>query len=581
MQKVNGLPKKGKDFPKKLLIVGGVAGGATAAAHARRLSEDAEIVVFERGPYVSFANCGLPYYVGGEIRDREDLLLQTPESLKTRFNLDVRIRSEVVAIDPQKKEIEIHDLNSNNTYSLQYDDLILSTGAAPVKPPIPGIEREGHFSVRGIPDVESMTSWIEKTQARRAVVVGGGFIGLEMVEQLHRRGIEVAVVEALPQVMAPFDEEMAGWLHHELGAHDVKLHLSDAVDRFDAPMENEKAAASVVVLKSGIRLSADLVVLALGVRPEITLAQAAKLEIGKYGGIRVNDRLQTSEPNIWAIGDAIEVRDCVTGNWTWVPLAGPANRQGRIVAENALGGDLKYPGTLGTAIVRVFDLAAACTGASEKQLLKAGVLYDVVHLHPASHAGYYPGGHRLAMKILFSPKEGKLLGAQIIGNEGVDKRIDVLATALKAGMTVHDLEDLELAYAPPFGSAKDPVNLAGMVAQHIIQGEVQNVQWHEHSEPNQGKTTFLDVRDLEERENIGFIPGSIHIPLPELRVRSDDLPKDKEIVVYCQTGQRSYFASRILVQKGFQVRNLSGGYRTWQIAKNGGRASTRRLNSEK
>ena len=572
---------KGKNNPqKKLLIVGGVAGGATAAAHARRLSEDAEIIVFERGPCVSFANCGLPYYVGGEIRDREDLLLQTPESLKARFNLDVRIRSEVVAIDPKKKEIEIHDLNANNTYSLQYDDLILSTGAAPVKSPIPGIEREGHFSVRGIPDVESMTAWIEKTQARRAVVVGGGFIGLEMVEQLHRRGIEVAVVEALPQVMAPFDEEMAGWLHHELGAHDVKLHLSDAVDRFDAPMENEKASASVVVLKSGTRLSADLVVLALGVRPEITLAQAAKLEIGKHGGIRVDEQLQTSEPNIWAIGDAIEVRDCVTGNWTWVPLAGPANRQGRIVAENVLGADLKYPGTLGTAIVRLFGLVAACTGASEKQLLKAGILYDVVHLHPASHAGYYPGGHRLAMKILFSPKEGKLLGAQIIGNEGVDKRIDVLATALKAGMTVHDLEDLELAYAPPFGSAKDPVNLAGMVAQHIIQGEVQNVQWHEHPEPDLSKVTFLDVRDLEERESIGFIPGSIHIPLTELRARSDNLPKDKEIVVYCQTGQRSYFASRILVQKGFQVRNLSGGYRTWQIARDARKTSAGSLDSE-
>lgn len=547
--------------------MGGVAGGATAAAHARRLSEDAEIIVFERGPYVSFANCGLPYYVGGEIRDRQDLLLQTPESLRARFNLDVRIRSEVTAIDPQKRQIEILDLDSKKTYQQPYDDLILSTGAVPVKPPIPGIESEGHFSVRGIPDVERITTWIDKTQARRAVVAGGGFIGLEMVEQLHGRGLDVSVVEALPQVMASFDEEMSAWLHQELASHNVNLHLSDAVDRFDASSENEQAAASVVVLKSGVRLPADLVILALGVRPETTLAKAAGLDTGEHGGICVNEQLQTSEPYIWAIGDAIEVRDCVTGNRTWVPLAGPANRQGRIVAENVLGGSLKYPCTLGTAIVRLFDLAAASTGSNEKQLLKAGASYDVVHLHPASHAGYYPGAHRLAMKILFNPDDGKLLGAQIIGREGVDKRIDVLATALKAGMAVHELEDLELAYAPPFGSAKDPVNLAGMVAQHVIQGEVRNAQWHENPKPNPGTTTYLDVRENEERENGGFIPGSIHIPLAELRARSSELSKDGEIIVYCQTGQRSYFASRILIQKGFEVRNLSGGYRTWKTAR--------------
>jgi rhodanese-related sulfurtransferase len=299
----------------------------------------------------------------------------------------------------------------------------------------------------------------------------------------------------------------------------------------------------------------------------ITLAQAAGLDIGERGGIRVNEQLQTSNPNIWAIGDAIEVRDCVTGNWTWVPLAGPANRQGRIVSENVLGASLKYPCTLGTAIVRLFDLTAACTGANEKQLLKTGISHEVVHLHPASHAGYYPGGHRMAMKILFNPDDGKLLGVQIIGSEGVGKRIDVLATALKAGMIVHELEDLELAYAPPFGSAKDPINLAGMVAQHIIQGEVRNAQWHENSKPNPDNTIFLDVRDTEERKEDGFIPSSVHIPLAELRTRSSDLPKDNEIIVYCQTGQRSYFASRFLVQKGFQVRNLSGGYRTWEMAK--------------
>jgi NADPH-dependent 2,4-dienoyl-CoA reductase/sulfur reductase-like enzyme/rhodanese-related sulfurtransferase len=567
--------KTSKGSPKRLLIIGGVAGGATAAAHARRLSEYAEIIVFERGPYVSFANCGLPYYVGGEIHDRQDLLLQTPENLKARFNLDVRIRSEVTAIDREKHQVEILDLDSNKTYQLPYDDLILSTGTVPIKPPIPGIEREGHFSVRGIPDVERITNWIEKTQARRAVVVGGGFIGLEMVEQLHQRGLEVAIVEALPQVMAPFDEEMAEWLHQELGSHNVNLHLSDPVDRFDAPRESEKATASVVVLKSGVRLPADLVILALGVRPEITLAKAARLDIGERGGIRVNEQLQTSDPNIWAIGDAIEVRDCVTGNWTWVPLAGPANRQGRIVAENVLGTPLKYPCTLGTAIVRLFDLTAACTGASEKQLLKTGISHEVVHLHPASHAEYYPGAHRMAMKILFNPDGGKLLGAQIIGSEGVDKRIDVLATAIKAGMSVHELEELELAYAPPFGSAKDPINLAGMVAQHITQGEMRNAQWHENLQSNSDNMIFLDVRDTEEREKNGFIPGSVHIPLAELRTRLSDLPKDNEIIVYCETGQRSYFASRFLMQKGFQVRNLSGGYRTWKIAREA-RENTRR-----
>ncbi len=559
------MPRETKSSSKKLLIVGGVAGGATAAAHARRLSEDAEIIVFERGSYVSFANCGLPYFVGGEIPDRQDLLLQTPESLKARFNLDVRIRSEVIAIDPQKRQVDIRDLSSNKTYSCGYDDLILSTGAAPVKPPIPGIDQEGHFSVRGIPDVERMTAWIEKTRAQRAVVIGGGFIGLEMVEQLHQRGLEITVVEALSQVMASFDVEMAAWLHQELASHDVNLHLSDAVDRFDAPTENENAAASVVVLKSGVRLPADLIILALGVRPEITLAKAAKLEIGERGGIRVDERLRTSDSHIWAIGDAVEVRDNVTGGWTWIPLAGPANRQGRIVAENVLGAALIYSGTLGTAIVRLFGLTAACTGANEKQLEKIDVEYDVVHLHPASHAGYYPGAHQIAMKILFRSDSGKLLGAQIIGNEGVDKRIDVLATALKAGMTVHDIEELELAYAPPFGSAKDPVNLAGMVAQHIIRGEVQNAQWHAPPDPE--KTVVLDVREPEEREESGFIPGSVNIPLAELRQRSSDLPRDKEIIVYCQTGQRSYFASRFLIQKGFQVKNLSGGYRTWRIAK--------------
>lgn len=548
---------------KRILIVGGVAGGATAAAHARRLSEDAEIIIFERGPYVSFANCGLPYYVGGEIPDKDDLLVQTPEGLRSRFNLDVRVMSEVVELVPSKKQIKICDLNSNQEYWEPYDDLVISTGASPLKPPIPGIDREGIFSVRGIPDVDAILNWINENEVSSVVVVGGGFIGLEMVEQLHRRGLTVTLVEGLPQVMAPLDLEMAAWLHQELDSRDVVMHLNDPVAKFDEP--NMKGA--VVELKSGTRIPADMVILGIGVRPESELIKNAGLETGDRGGIRVNDNLQTSDPDIWALGDAIEVRDFVTGEWTLVPLAGPANRQGRIVAENIFGGSMKYSGTCGTAILRCFDMVAACTGANEKTLKKYKINYEVVHLHPASHANYYPGAQRIAMKILFDPGNGRLLGAQALGKDGVDKRIDVLATALKSGLTIHDLEDLELAYAPPFGAAKDPVNLAGMVAQHVIQNEIKNTQWHEVATLDSQETILLDVRDDDEREE-GFIPGSCHIPLSELRQRLEELPKDREIIVYCQTGQRSYFACRQLLLNGFKARNLTGAYRTWKIAQN-------------
>jgi NADPH-dependent 2,4-dienoyl-CoA reductase/sulfur reductase-like enzyme/rhodanese-related sulfurtransferase len=550
----------------KILIVGGVAGGATAAAHARRLSEEAEIIIFERGPYVSFANCGLPYYVGGEIIDKEDLLVQTPENLHSRFNLDVRVRSEVTAIDPIGRKIEIRGVNSNKKYWESYDELILSTGAKPLKPPIPGIDRPGHFTVRGIPDVEAINDWIVTHKAHRAVVVGGGFIGLEMVEQLQKRGLQVSVVEALDQVMTPLDPEMAGWLHKELQEHDVTLYLDDPVFKFNSSkIENP---TSLVELKSGTVLPADIVILGLGVRPDTELAKNAGLKIGKRGGIYVDEFLRTSDPNIWAIGDAIEVRDFITKEQVLIPLAGPANRQGRIVAENVFFGDsIKYPGTCGTSILRLFDLAVACTGANEKTLCCLNLPYDKVYLHPPAHATYYPGANKLAMKILFHPKNGKLLGAQIIGEEGVDKRIDVLATALKAGLTVHDLEDLELAYAPPFGTAKDPVNLAGMVAQHVVHHDIENAQWDEVEDLAPENSILLDVRDEDEREQ-GFIPDSKHISLPELRSRYGELPKDKEIIVYCQTGQRSYFACRFLIQKGFNAKNLSGAFRTWKIAKN-------------
>lgn len=555
--------------PRRLVIVGGVAGGASAAARARRLSEDAGIVVFERGPHVSFANCGLPYFVGGEIVEQDDLLLQTPASLRARFNLDVRVRTEVEGIDRARQIVHVRELPTDRQYEQPYDALVLSTGASPIKPPIPGLDRPGHFHVRNIPDVEKIMAWIKDCHACRAVVVGGGYIGLEMAEQLTRRGLAVTLVEALPQVMAPLDPEMAAWLHQELRASGVALHLGDPVAAFESPQAGEQARASVVVLKSGKRLAADTVVLGLGVRPEVGLARSAGLELGSLGGIRVNKELQTSDPRIWAVGDAVEVRDAVTGAWSIIPLAGPANRQGRIAADNIFGRASRYEGTWGTAILRLFDLTAGCTGASEKALRRAGIPYQALHLHPGSHAGYYPGASPIAMKVLFAPDTGRLLGAQAVGRDGVDKRIDVLATALQGGMTVDELVDLELAYAPPYGSAKDPVNLAGMAAQNARRGDMEIAQWSELASLDPATAVLLDVRNPDERAG-GHIPGSRHIPLNELRSRLDELPKDREIIVHCQSGQRSYFACRILSQRGFRARNLTGSYRTWQMAQNGG-----------
>ncbi len=550
---------------RRVVIVGGVAGGASAAARARRLCEQCEIIVFERGPHVSFANCGLPYFVGGEIVEQDSLLLQTPGSLKSRFNLDVRVNTEVVGIDRERQIVRVRSLPDGIESEESYDDLILSTGASPLRPPIPGIERPGHFTVRNIPDVERILSWIQDCNGCRAVVVGGGYIGLEMAEQLRHRGLNLTVVEAMPQVMMPLDPEMAAWLHAELKANGVDLHLGDGVAGFEEPKPGESARASVVVLRSGRRIEADTVVLGLGVRPETSLARNAGLELGSLGGIRVNEHMQTSDPRIYAVGDAVEVRDCVTGAWGIVPLAGPANRQGRIAAENIFGRPTQYAGTWGTAILRLFQLSAGCTGASEKSLRKANLPFQALHLHPGSHAGYYPGAEPIAMKILFAPDTGKLLGAQAVGHEGVDKRIDVFATALKAGMTVDDLAELELAYAPPFGSAKDPVNMAGMAAQNVLHGDVKLAQWNEVASLDPLRSVVLDVRRPDERAR-GFIPGSIHIPLDEIRTRMAELPRDKEIVVSCQSGQRSYFASRILTQHGFRVRNLTGSYRTWKTA---------------
>jgi NADPH-dependent 2,4-dienoyl-CoA reductase/sulfur reductase-like enzyme/rhodanese-related sulfurtransferase len=551
--------------PRRLVIVGGVAGGASAAARARRLCEHCDIIVFERGPHVSFANCGLPYFVGGEIVEQDSLLLQTPETLRARFNLDVRVHTEVVAIDRTAQIVKVRELSTQREYDQPYDALVLSTGASPLKPPIPGIDRPGHFTVRNIPDVERIRKWIKDCHACRAVIVGGGYIGLEMAEQMHRQGLGMTVIEAMPQVMAPLDPEMAAWLHAELKSHNVNLHLGDPVAAFEAPIPGESARASVVVLRSGRRIPADTVVLGLGVRPETVLAKSAGLDLGTRGGIRVNEQLQTSDPKIWAVGDAVEVRDRVTSAWGIIPLAGPANRQGRIAADNIFGRSASYEGTWGTAILRLFDLTAGCTGANEKTLRQANIPFQSLHLHPGSHAGYYPGAEPIAIKILFAPDTGRLLGAQAVGREGVDKRIDVLATALQGRMTVDDLAELELAYAPPFGSAKDPVNLAGMAAQNVMASDVQLAQWHEIAALDPARTVLLDVRQPDER-GTGAIPGSIHIPLDDLRARMNELPRDREIIVHCHSGQRSYFACRILTQHGFQARNLTGSWRTWKTA---------------
>lgn len=556
---------------KRLLIVGGVAGGMSAAARARRLDENARIIVFERGPSVSYANCGLPYFLGGEITTRDKLLVQTPERLQSALNLDVRIRSDVVAIHRDRKEIAVRDFDKGREYAEPYDALVLSTGAAPLLPRIAGVERPGHFALRTLEDMDAIAGWIRDRHARQAVVAGGGFIGLEVAEQLHRRGLIVTLVERDPQVLRALDPEMAAHLHLELRKNGVALHLKAGLARLDEPGPNDRAGASIVVLADRTRLPADVVVLGLGVRPETKLAREAGLEIGPTGGVKVDEHLRTSDPAIYAVGDAIEVVHAVTGKPAVIPLGGPANRQGRTAADNIFGLPTRYPGTLGTAIVRVFGLTAAATGANESQLKDAGLPYQAVHLHPNSHAGYYPGARPLALKLLFAPDTGKVLGAQAVGQKGVDKRIDVLATAIRAGMTVDDVADLELAYAPPFGSAKDPVNLAGMAAQNIRSGRVGSAHWNEIAALDPDLVIILDVRDASERE-AGAIPRSIHIPLKELRARLGELPRDKEIIAHCASGQRSYNACRILAQNGFRCRNLSGSYKTWKTAMDGAAA---------
>ncbi|KPK44878.1 MAG: CoA-disulfide reductase [Phycisphaerae bacterium SG8_4] len=539
---------------KRILIVGGVAGGATAAARLRRLDETAEIIMFERGDHISFANCGLPYHIGGIIESRDDLLLQTPESFKRRFNVEVRVRNEVTEIDPAMKQLEIKDLSTGRYYTEAYDKLILSPGAAPTRPPIPGIDLDGIFTLRSVRDTDRINDYIVKRKPKRALIVGAGYIGLEMAENLRRRGMLVAVVEMADQVLPVMDREMASFIQLQLQKQNIALWLGDTVADF-----RQLDSKLVVGLNSAAQLNCEMVVLATGVRPEVELAKQTALEIGTTGGIKVNEKLQTSDPDIYAIGDAIEVKDFNLGNPTLIPLAGPANKQGRMVADNICGGNRQYNGTQGTAVIQVFDLTVAMTGASEKTLAETNIEYEKVYLHPANHVGYYPGAEQMHIKLLFTKPQGKILGAQIVGSKGVDKRIDIFAVAIRAGLTVFDLQQLELAYAPPYGSGKDAVNMAGFVASNILEQNVDVVHWNQLGDGD----FILDVRTAAEF-NRAHVPLSVNIPVDELRNRLDELPKDVSINAYCGVGIRSYIACRILTQNGFVVRNISGGFITYR-----------------
>lgn len=543
------------------LIIGGVAGGATVAARLRRMDEKANIILFERGKYVSYANCGLPYYIGDTINNREKLFVQTAKGFTDRFRIDIRTEQEVTAIRPDKKEVEIKNLSTGETYTETYDKLVLSPGAEPLRPGIEGIGSKKIFTLRNVPDTDTIKNYVNTENPKRAIVVGGGFIGLEMAENLHDLGIQVDVVEMANQVMAPLDFSMAAIVHRQLTDKGVGLHLEDGVSRFE-----EKDGGVTVHLRSGKQIATDMVLLSIGVRPETKLAKDAGLAIGERGGITVNDYMQTSDADIYALGDAVEVRHLVTGQPALIPLAGPANKQGRIVADNIVFGNKeKYPGSIGTSIAKVFDLTVATAGANAKLLQRNNIPYISSYTHGASHAGYYPGAVPLSIKILFAPENGKLLGAQIVGFNGVDKRIEMLAQVIQRGGTVHDLTELEHAYAPPYSSAKDPVNMAGFVAENILNKKSRIIQWRELAELL-ADTIRIDVRTHDEYK-LGTIPGFINIPVDELREHLDELPKEKPIVVTCAVGLRGYLAYRILVQNGFKhVRNLSGGYKTWSVA---------------
>lgn len=557
-------PNRESAAPRRVLVVGGVAGGASCAARLRRLDESLEIVVFDRGPYVSFANCGLPYHVGNVIPDERRLLVASQGLFRERFNIEVHTETEVTAVDRQARTITVHDRRTDVTRTERYDVLVLAPGAAPIRPPLPGIDLPGVFAVRDIPDSRRIRAWIADHEAHSAVVVGGGFIGLEMVENLIARGLRVTILEKLPQVMPPLDPEMAVELMRHLRSRDVQLQLGDGLERIEALA----SGGLTVVAESGMRFPTDLVILAIGVRPETTLAVQAGLELGARGGIAVDGAMRTSDPHIWAVGDAVEIEDVITGQETVLPLAGPANRQGRIAAESIAGRTPHFRGVQATAVVGVLGMTVASTGASEKGLRRAGVTnFERIYLHPGHHAAYYPGARPIHLKLVFSVPDGRILGAQALGLEGVEKRIDVIATAIQFGGTVHDLAEVELCYAPQFGAAKDPVNVAGMIAANVLNGDMPLADWQELERT---AALVLDVREPTEFD-AGHIPGAVNIPLSQLRLRYEDLPQDREIWTSCGVGQRAYYATRFLLQHGYRARNLSGGYTTYQTLVAGGR----------
>lgn len=564
----------------KIVIIGGVAGGASAAARARRLSEDAQIIMFERGPFVSFANCGLPYHIGGDIKERANLLLQTPESFLARFNVDVRVMNDVVRINRADKTITVRNLLDQSEYEESYDFLLLSPGAGPIVPPIPGLDNPLTHSLRNIPDMDRILETIQMNQPDHATVIGGGFIGLEMMEAFHQLGIKTTLIEMADQVMTPVDREMAGFAHAEIRAKGIDLRLGVAlqavefkpttsmpsIDSGENTEHQHMNGELDLTLSNGETLTTDILIMAIGVRPETKLAAEAGLHIGALGGIETNESLQTSDPSIYAVGDAIEEKDFVTGQSTLVPLAGPANRQGRMAADNMLGRSETYQGTQGTAICKIFDLAVASTGKNEKQLKRAGIEYEKVYVHTASHASYYPGAEIVSFKMLFDPTSGKIFGAQAVGKDGIDKRIDVMAVAQRAGMTVEQLQHLELTYAPPYGSAKDVINQAAFVATNLMKGDAKAIHFDEIDSLTDDQL-LLDVRNPGELDNVGYLPGAINIPVDQLRQRMNELPKDKEIIIYCQVGLRGNVAYRQLVNNGYKARNLLGGYRTYAFAK--------------
>ncbi|SHI50409.1 CoA-disulfide reductase [Desulfosporosinus lacus DSM 15449] len=539
---------------KKVLIIGGVAGGASAAARLRRLDETAEIIMFERDEYISFANCGLPYYIGGTIKERESLLVQTPESMKSRFNIDVRINSEVIDLDTRNKVVTVRTKN-NGTYKEIYDYLVLSPGAKAIKPPIEGVNSQRIVTLRNIPDTDRIKAYVDKEGTNSAVVIGGGFVGVEMAENLKHRGLDVTLVEAAPHVLAPFDSDIVGAMEKELFDHGVKLILNDGVKSF-----KDQESSVEISLNSGKTLVTDLVIMAIGVVPDTGFLKESGIKIGPKGHILVDEYMATNVENVYAVGDAIEVVDFVNKQATTIPLAGPANKQGRIAADNIAGLRTSYKGTQGTSIIKVFGLTAASTGNNERTLKHLNIPYKTITVHPVSHASYYPGGFMMTLKLIFN-EEGKILGAQGVGSDGVDKRIDVIATVIRLGGTVSDLTELELCYAPPYSSAKDPVNMAGFVAENVLAGRVDIMSIEEFLDYDRENTILVDVRTETEYNN-GHLEGALHIPVDSLRARLGELDKTKEILEYCQIGLRGYVASRILTQNGYNVKNLTGGYKS-------------------